>query len=297
MKIDGELIGHTPVQRDAVSSGDHIVEFKLKGFFDHKETMKIEGGREKVFSVDLKALPSGPTPEQVQRRKQGMSSFGAKVNPVGGVTADFGLGYPYYVTVRLMVGAVAKPGIEVGVEFQTFFNIANLALMRQAAAGRGGAVLARGAQRPGRRHRRRTAATPTSSIAGAVASLAFSDVATVNGSMRYSALVGQVLPDRRRRASNGVDAGHVLHGPGDQGTMPVRDEDPNNERASAASASTSASASPPPSIVSRRSSSRSRACRSPISSPTSRASPSWTRTTARSSPRTTTSSTAWPASP
>ena len=32
----------------------------MKGFFDHKETMKIEGGREKVFSVDLKALPSGP---------------------------------------------------------------------------------------------------------------------------------------------------------------------------------------------------------------------------------------------
>jgi hypothetical protein len=58
--------------------------------------MKIEGGREKVFSVDLKALPNGPTPEQVARRKQGMSSFGAKANPVGGVTADFGLGYPYY---------------------------------------------------------------------------------------------------------------------------------------------------------------------------------------------------------
>ena len=36
-----------------------------------------------------------------------MSSFGAKANPVGGVTADFGLGYPYYLTVRLMVGAFA----------------------------------------------------------------------------------------------------------------------------------------------------------------------------------------------
>ena len=65
VKIDGELIGKTPVQRDAVPSGDHIVEFKMPGFFDHKETMKIEGGREKVFSVDLKALPSGPSPEQV----------------------------------------------------------------------------------------------------------------------------------------------------------------------------------------------------------------------------------------
>src|SRR5262249_46668338 len=129
VKIDGELIGHTPVQRDAVPSGDHIVEFKMKGFFDHKETMKIEGGREKVFSVDPKGLPSGPSPEQVQRRKQGMSSFGARANPVGGVTADFGAGYPYYLTVRLMVGALAKPALEVGVEFQTFFNIANLALV------------------------------------------------------------------------------------------------------------------------------------------------------------------------
>ena len=53
----------------------------------------------------MKPLPSGPTPEQVQKRKQGISSFGAKVNPVGGVTADFGLGYPYYFTARLTVGA------------------------------------------------------------------------------------------------------------------------------------------------------------------------------------------------
>ena len=46
VKIDGELIGRTPVQRDAVPSGDHIVEFKMKGFFDHKETMKSrEAGR------------------------------------------------------------------------------------------------------------------------------------------------------------------------------------------------------------------------------------------------------------
>ena len=28
-----------------------------------------------------------------------MSSFGARVNPVGGVTADFGLGYPWYLSV------------------------------------------------------------------------------------------------------------------------------------------------------------------------------------------------------
>ncbi len=57
--------------RDAVGGGDHVVELRLKGFFDHKETIKVEGGREKLFSVDLKPLPTGPTPEQVQKRKRG----------------------------------------------------------------------------------------------------------------------------------------------------------------------------------------------------------------------------------
>ena len=185
VKIDGELIGKTPVQRDAVPSGDHIVEFKMAGFFDHKETMKIEGGREKVFSVDLKALPSGPTPEQVQRRKMGMSSFGAKTNPVGGVTADFGAGYPYYVTVRLTVGAVAKPGIDVGVEFQTFFSIANLSLFGKIQLFEAGpfalgarADVGGGTGVNGRDTRFADAAL--------IASLAFGGVATVNGSIRGS---------------------------------------------------------------------------------------------------------------
>jgi len=107
-----------------------MIELRNKGYFDHKEAVKVEGGREKLFSVDMKPLPNGPTPEQVQRRKQGMSSFGAKVNPVGGVTADFGIGYPYYFTARLTVGAFnLKPfGLDLGVEFQTFFDIYDLSL-------------------------------------------------------------------------------------------------------------------------------------------------------------------------
>ena len=231
VKIDGELIGRTPVQREAVGSGDHIVEFKMKGFFDHKETMKIEGGREKVFSVDLKALPSGPTPEQMQRRKQGMSSFGAKTNPVGGVTADFGLGYPYYVTVRLAVGALAKPGLDVGVEFQTFFSIANLSLFGKLQLVEAGPFsfafrgdLGGGTGVNGR---------DTYFIdLGAIASLAFSDVATVNGSIRYSAWSDKFCPTATQQ-SNGVDADTFCTDaaywtPGS--TMQLFDEDPNSNR-------------------------------------------------------------------
>jgi hypothetical protein len=135
VRIDGELIGRTPVAHD-VAAGDHVVEFRLKGYFDHKETMKAEGGREKVYSVDMKLIPTGPSPEQVAKRRTQMSSFGAKVNPVGGVTVDFGLGYPWYLTTRVMVGALAPKslggydlgGFDVGVQIQTMFDITDFSL-------------------------------------------------------------------------------------------------------------------------------------------------------------------------
>ena len=129
VRLDGELIGRTPVVHDA-SAGDHVVEFRLKGYFDHKETMKADGGREKVFSVDLKLIPTGPSPEQVARRRTQMSSFGARANPVGGVTVDFGLGYPWYLSTRVMVGALnyKNLGLDVGVQAQTMFDITDFAL-------------------------------------------------------------------------------------------------------------------------------------------------------------------------
>ena len=228
VKIDGELIGKTPVQRDAVSSGDHIVEFKMKGFFDHKETMKIEGGREKVFSVDLKALPSGPTPEQVQKRKMGMSSFGAKTNPVGGVTADFGLGYPYYLTVRLMVGALAKPGLDVGVEFQTFFSIANIALAGKLQLVEAGpfSLAIRGDMGGG------TGVNGRDTYFldfGGIASLAFGSVATVNGTMRYSAWSDKFCPTNTQ-VSNGVEPDAFCTDPAARAGLFEGDDPSNGER-------------------------------------------------------------------
>ncbi|MES1172564.1 MAG: PEGA domain-containing protein [Bacteroidota bacterium] len=130
VSVDGEPIGRTPVERDDVAAGDHVFTFKLNGYYDHKETITVIGGKERLVSVDLKALPSGPTAEQVQKRKTGMSSFGARVLPVGGFTADLGLGYPYIFMARLTVGAFnLKPsGLDLGVEFQTFFQMNTLAL-------------------------------------------------------------------------------------------------------------------------------------------------------------------------
>jgi PEGA domain-containing protein len=206
VRIDGELIGHTPVQHDGVSSGDHIVEFRLKGYFDHKETMKVEGGREKVFSVDLKLVPTGPSPEQVAKRKQGMSSFGARVNPVGGVTADFGVGYPYYLTARVMVGALAikNMGLDVGVQVQTLFDITDFALRGRfqpldigpfALGTEGDLGFGTGV------NGRDSYFLDWSGIA----SLAFSDVATVSAFFHVSAWTDRFCPTAQQMA-NGVDA-------------------------------------------------------------------------------------------
>ena len=206
VRIDGELVGKTPVSHDQIPSGDHIIEFRLKGYFDHKETMKVEGGREKVFSVDLKIVPTGPTPEQVQRRKGGMSSFGAKVNPVGGVTADFGTGFPYYFMSRLTVGVYnLRPiGIDVGVEFQTFFEMYDLAAQGRLQFVETGPLsiatkvsLGGGAGPNGRQ-------TFFADLMG-IASLAFSDVATVSLSVRYSMWDDTFCPNTTQR-NNGVAA-------------------------------------------------------------------------------------------
>jgi hypothetical protein len=204
VRIDGEYIGKTPITRDVVSAGDHVLELDLKGYFKQKETIKMEGGREKVFSYDLKIVPTGPTPEQVAKRKQGMSSFGAKVNPVGGVTTDFGFGYPYYFMARATVGAFnVKPlGLDLGVEFQTFFQIYDFSahgrlqlletgpLAIAARANLGGGFGTNG---------KNTYFMDLSPIV----SLSFSNVATVSASARWSLYTDRFCPSQVE-VDNGV---------------------------------------------------------------------------------------------
>src|SRR5215471_672721 len=234
VKIDGELVGKTPVLRDGISAGDHVMEFRAKGYFDHKETFKVEGGREKILSIDMKQLPTGPSPEQVAKRKSGMSSFGAKVNPTGGVTADFGLGYPYYFMARLTVGAfnLRGMGLDLGVEFRTFFDINELGLHGRIQLLEAGPLSVAA----------RTLLGGGTGVNGrdsyffdliGIASLAFSDVASFFGTVRFSAWSDKFCPSAKQR-QNGVDADTYCGVEGDP-THPVDPNglfsaDPNNHR-------------------------------------------------------------------
>jgi hypothetical protein len=203
VRVDGELIGKTPISRDKVAVGSHLVEVDLKGYYKHKDTVKIEGGREYLYSADLQGIPT-TTPEQVAKRKAGMSSFGAKVNPVGGVTTDFGMGYPYIFMARATVGAFnVKPlGLDLGVEFQTFFQMYNFSAHGRLQLVETGplSIAARanigGGFGPNGRNSYFMDLTP-------VASLAFASVATVSVSARYSLWTDRFCPSQVE-VDNGV---------------------------------------------------------------------------------------------
>jgi hypothetical protein len=195
VRVDGELIGKTPVTRDSVAVGQHLVEVDLKGYFKHKDTIKVEGGRQYLYSTDLQPIPTGPSPEQVAKRKAGMSSFGAKVNPVGGVTVDFGAGYPYFLTIDATVGAFnVKPlGLDLGVQFQTFFQMydfsahARLQLLEAGPLSIAGRVNGGYGIGPDDRNSWFGDISP-------IVSLAFASVATVSASARWAFWSDQFCP-------------------------------------------------------------------------------------------------------
>jgi hypothetical protein len=203
VRVDGELIGKTPISRDRVAVGQHLVEVDLKGYYKHKDTIKVEGGREYLYSADLQGIPT-TTPEQVAKRKAGMSSFGAKVNPVGGVTTDFGMGYPYIFMARATVGAFnVKPlGLDLGVEFRTFFQTYDFMAHGRLQLVETGplAIAARanlgGGFGPNGRNDYFLDLQP-------VASLAFASVATVSVSAKWSLYTDRFCPSQAE-VDNGV---------------------------------------------------------------------------------------------
>jgi hypothetical protein len=124
--IDGEpLPGVTPTSRSNVPAGEHQIMFRKKGYIDLRQTVKIEGGKERIVHADLEVIPTGPTREEVYTYKKGMSSFGARTLPPGSFTADLGVGYPYWLTTRLTVAAYRGKYLttDAGVSMKTYLSM------------------------------------------------------------------------------------------------------------------------------------------------------------------------------
>ena len=217
-----------------------------------------------------------------------MSSFGAKVNPVGGVTADFGTGYPYYFMARLTVGAFnVKPlGLDLGVEFQTFFEMYDLSVHgRLQLVETGPLALARQGE-PGRRRRHQR----PRHLLRRPQRHRVARVQRRRDGLGVGALVAvdrQVLPvaDAGRTTASRPSSTARTGRRASPRRQDLFNKDPNGT-ASGAAASTSASARRRRSIGTRRSSCSSSSCRRRTPSRPSFARPSTAGTTARCSGRT-----------
>lgn len=194
--VDGEPIpGVTPNSRDDVSAGEHQVMMRLPNYLDNRQTLKVEGGKERIVSADLEKMRTGPSREEVYVAKTGVSSFGAKALPKNGFAADLGTGYPYYLAGRLTVSAaqVGNFKIDAGVEIKTYFQVIEFGLHGRVQLFEAGpfSVGARGlvGGGPGA-NGRNTFATE----AGPVATLAFANRVNFNVHLKHQFYTDRLCP-------------------------------------------------------------------------------------------------------
>ncbi len=122
--MDGQVIGVTPMVNEEVSAGEHIISVSLDGYLDFETSVKVAGGEMKVVNAVLEKIDMGPTDAEVSREQKGLSSFGATVLPIGRSTIDFGLGYPYFFSGGITVGAgkIGGMGFDAGVDLRSYLS-------------------------------------------------------------------------------------------------------------------------------------------------------------------------------
>jgi hypothetical protein len=129
--LDGVIIGNSPASLPDVQSGDHVLEVKAAGYYDYRQTIRIEGGKHQVVTADLKQIPTGPTGAQLLAQIRGQTSQGGRAVKPGSFTGDVAVGYPYFVDARLTSGVWAQArgmnAIDGGIEIRTFGQFTDIA--------------------------------------------------------------------------------------------------------------------------------------------------------------------------
>jgi hypothetical protein len=104
--INGLPAGPTPLDTE-VEVGETVVRIEQAGFQPFEQTLTILGGKTEVLTRELAV--AGPSEGELAVEQRGLSSFGARVLPRGRSTVDVDLGYPYFTTARITVGAGRIP--------------------------------------------------------------------------------------------------------------------------------------------------------------------------------------------
>jgi len=118
----------TPLEVNEAEVGETVVRVEMSGMIPQEKTLTVVGGKSEVLSFKLDV--QGLSEEDLLAEQRGLSSFGARTLPRGRSTIDLSIGYPYFGTVKVNVGAgkAGNFGFDAGVGVRTFFSRSELGL-------------------------------------------------------------------------------------------------------------------------------------------------------------------------
>lgn len=130
--INGLPAGTTPLDTD-VEVGETVVRIEQPGFQPFEQTLTIQGGKTETISRELAV--AGPSEAELAVQQRALSSYGARVLARGRSTVDIDIGYPYYTTARITVGAGSIPNlvpVDASVAVRTLFARTEIGLGMRA---------------------------------------------------------------------------------------------------------------------------------------------------------------------
>lgn len=102
--LDGEPIGETPMVKEGIPLGDHVVAIEAEGYHTYENGVKVTGGEVQLIRANLQKVDTELSEEEKELEQRSLTTFGAKALPTGRSTLAFGGGYPYFAGARYMVG-------------------------------------------------------------------------------------------------------------------------------------------------------------------------------------------------
>ena len=102
--LDGEPIGQTPLVKQGIPLGDHVVAIEAEGYHTYENGVKVTSGEVQLVRATLQQVDTELSEEEKELEQRSLTTFGAKALPTGRSTLAFGAGYPYFMGARYMVG-------------------------------------------------------------------------------------------------------------------------------------------------------------------------------------------------
>jgi hypothetical protein len=111
-----------------------VVRIESPGFVPFEQTLTIEGG--KTLTVSRELVVAGLSDVELMAEQRGLSSWGARTLPAKRSTIDVDVGYPYFISGRVTVGA-----FRIAKKFGFDANVAVRTMLSRTELGLGGRVM------------------------------------------------------------------------------------------------------------------------------------------------------------